>query len=101
MVVQICGVFPCLSYELLATPQGACKFVEYFHVFPMSYLRRCKGPAVPERDLQNMDGEKIDWRQILSNHDDAQEHVEGNTGCIGFPHLFIGFPSVMVVIANL
>jgi len=30
-----------------------------------------------------------------------QEHVEGNnTGCIGFPHLFIGFPSVMVVIAN-
>jgi len=29
-----------------------------------------------------------------------QEHVEGNTGCIGIPHLFIGFPSVMVVIAN-
>ena len=24
MVVQICGVVPCLSYELLATPQGAC-----------------------------------------------------------------------------
>jgi len=23
-VVQICGVLPCLSYELLATPQGAC-----------------------------------------------------------------------------
>jgi len=22
-----------------------CKFVEYFHVFPMSYLRRRKGPA--------------------------------------------------------
>jgi len=75
-------------------------------------LRRRKGPAVPERDLQNMDGEKIDLRHILSNHDDArdqlfasfpvvkQEHVEGNTGCIGFPHLLIGFPSVMVVIAN-
>jgi len=29
-----------------------------------------------------------------------QEHVEGNTGCIDFPHLFIGFPSVTVVIAN-
>jgi len=29
-----------------------------------------------------------------------QEHVEGNTRCIGFLHLFIGFPSVMVVIAN-
>jgi len=25
-----------------------------------------------------------------------QEHVEGNTGCIGFPHLFIGFPSVII-----
>jgi len=85
---------------------GSCKFVEYFHVFPTNYLRRRKGPAVPERNLQNMDGEKFDWRHILSNHDDArdqlfasfpvvkQEHVEGNTGCIGFPHLFIGFPSV-------
>jgi len=35
-----------------------------------------------------------------------QEHVAGNTGtgslsgCIGFLDLFIGFPSVMVVIAN-
>jgi len=29
-----------------------------------------------------------------------QEHVEGNTGCIGFPHLFNGPLSLMVVIAN-
>jgi len=29
-----------------------------------------------------------------------QEHVEGITGCIGFFHLFTGFPSVMVEIAN-
>ena len=29
-----------------------------------------------------------------------QEHVEGDTGCIGCPHLFIGIPSVMVAIAN-
>ena len=29
-----------------------------------------------------------------------QKHVEGNTGCIGFSHLILGFPSVMVVIAN-
>jgi len=29
-----------------------------------------------------------------------QEHVKGNTECICFLHLFIGFPSVMVVIAN-
>jgi len=28
-----------------------------------------------------------------------QEHVEGNSGCIRFPHLFIDFPSMMVVIA--
>jgi len=91
---------------------GLCEFVEYFHVFPTIYWRRRKGPAEPERDLQNMDGEKMDWRHILSNHDDArdqlfpffpmvkQEDVEGNTECVGFPHLFIGFPSVMVVIAN-
>jgi len=91
---------------------GLCKFVEYFHVFPTSQLRRRKGPAVPERDLQNMDGEKIDWRILPSTTMThvinffssfpvvKQEHVEGNTGCIGFPHLFIGFPSVMVVIAN-
>jgi len=87
-------------------------FVEYFHVFPTSYLRRWKGPAVPERDLQNMDGEKIDRRpffQTAMTHMInffasfpvvKQEHVEGNTGCIGFPHLFIGFLSVMVVLAN-
>jgi len=74
---------------------GLCKFVEYFHVFPTSYLRRRKGLAVPERDLQNMDGEKIASFPVVK-----QENVEGNTGCIGFPHLFIGFPSVMVVIAN-
>ena len=41
---------------------GLCKFVENFHVFSTTYLRRRNGPAVPERDLQNMDGEKIDWR---------------------------------------
>ena len=87
---------------------GLCKFVEYFHVFPTSYLRRRKGPAVPERDLQNMDGEIVDWWHILSNHDDARDQLFcifpiGKTGTrrsIGFPHLFIGFPSVMVVIAN-
>jgi len=89
-----------------------CKFVENFHVFSTSYLRRRKGPAVPERDLQNMDGEKIDWRQFFQttmthviNFSASfpmvkQEHVEGNAGYIGFTHLFIGFLSVMVVIEN-
>jgi len=33
---------------------GLCKFVGYFHVFPSSYLRRRKGPAVPKRDQQKM-----------------------------------------------
>jgi len=59
-----------------------------------------------------MDGEKIDWRPffqttmahvinfVASFPVVKQEHVEGDTGCIGFHHLFIGFPSVMVVIAN-
>ena len=64
---------------------GLCKFAENFHVFPTSYLRRRKGPAVPERDLQNMDGEKIDWRLFLSNHDDARDQLfcifpSGKTG---------------------
>ena len=44
---------------------GLCKFVEYFHVFPTNESRLRKEPAVPERDLQNMDGEKIDWQHIL------------------------------------
>ena len=29
-----------------------------------------------------------------------QKHVEGNTGCIGFPHLFIGFTSMMTQICS-
>ena len=36
-------------------PQGLCKSVEYFHVFPTSYLRRHKVPAVPERYLQKLE----------------------------------------------
>jgi len=51
-------------------------------------LRRRKGPAVPERDLQNMDGQKIDWRHILSNYDDARDQLflifpSGKTGTQG------------------
>jgi len=78
-VVQICGEIPCLFYEFLATPQGACS---------------------AQRKMQNMDGEKIDWRPFFRTTMThvinffasfpvvKQEHVEGNTGCIGFPHLF-------------
>jgi len=88
---------------------GLCKFVKYFHVFPTIYVRRHKGPAVPERDLQNMDGEKIDWRpffQTTMTHVInffasfpvvKQEHVEGNTGCIGFPHLFVVMAGIAIL----
>ena len=81
---KFCGVLPCLSYELLATPQGACTVRKR----PAKYGQ-----------------EKNQLQHILSNHDDTreqlfpsfpvvkQEHVEGNTGCIGFL-------SVMVIIAN-
>ena len=49
-----CGVKEASKDAHVCDP-GLCKFVEYFHVFPMSCLRRRKGPAVPERDLQKMD----------------------------------------------
>jgi len=77
---------------------GLCEFVEYFHVFPTIYLRRRKGPAVPERDLQNMDREKIDWQHILSNHDDARDQLfrifpSGKTGIRRREHRVYWFPS--------
>jgi len=80
-----------------------CNFVENFHVFPTNYLRRRKGPAVPERDMQNWTGRKsigdtfsqttmTDVINLFPSFPvEKQEHVEGNSGCIGFPHLFIGF----------
>ena len=73
-------------------------FVEYFHVFPTSQLRCRKGPAGPERDQQNMDGEKIDWRHILSNHDDARDQIcrifpSGKTGTRRREHRVYWFPS--------
>jgi len=43
------------------------KFVEHFHVLSRRCLGRCKGPAVPERDLQKMDGRKIALGNGLSN----------------------------------
>jgi len=77
---------------------GLCKFVEPFHVFPTSYLRRRKGPTVPKRDLQNMDGQQIDWRHILSNHDDARDQLfrvfpSGKTGTRRREHRMYWFPS--------
>jgi len=53
---------------------------------------------VPERDLQNMDGEKIDLRHILSNHDDAHDQLfrifpSGKTGTRRREHRVYSFPS--------
>jgi len=36
-----------------------CKFVEYFHVFPPSYLRRRMGPAVPKETSKRWTGRKF------------------------------------------
>jgi len=53
---------------------------------------------VPERDLQNMDGEKINWGHILSNHDDARDQLfrifpGGKTGTRRREHRVYWFPS--------
>jgi len=32
-----------------------------------------KGPAVPERDLQKMDGRKIDLGLVFQTHEDARD----------------------------
>ena len=48
---------------------GLCKFVGYFHVFPSSYLRRRKGPAVIKRDLQKMHRKSL---YIFQAHEDAR-----------------------------
>jgi len=61
-----CGIKETSKDAQVCDP-GMCKFVEYFHVFPTSCLRRRKGPAVPERDLQKMDRVKIALRHGLSN----------------------------------
>jgi len=60
---------------------GLCKFVGYFHVFPSSYLRRCKELAVPKRDQQKMHRQSL---YIFQTQEDAREpHV------IKFPHLLL------------
>ena len=58
---------------------GLCKFVGFFHIFPSSYLRRCKGLTVPKRDHQKMHRKSL---YTFQTHEDARgPHV------INFPHL--------------
>jgi len=60
---------------------GLCKFVGYFHVFPSSYLRRRKGPAMPKRDQQKMYRKSL---YIFQTHEDARGPY-----VINFPHLLL------------
>jgi len=61
-----CGVEETSKDAHVCDP-GLCRFVEYYHVFPTSFLQRRKGPAVPERDLQKMARVKIALQHGLSN----------------------------------
>jgi len=51
------------------------EFVEHLHVWSRRCLRRRKGPAVLERDLQEMDGRKIDWGHGLWNPWGARDEI--------------------------
>jgi len=92
-VVHICGVLPCLSYELIATPQGACSARKR----PAKKWVGIK--SIGDTFFQTTMTHSINF--FASFPVVKQEHVEGNTECNGVLHLFIGFPSVMVVIAKL
>jgi len=71
---------------------GLCKFVGYFHVFPSSYLRRRKGPAVPKRDQQKMHRKSL---YIFQTHEDARgPHV------IDFPHLLLWYNHIINTVVN-
>ena len=82
-VVQICGVLPCLSYEFLATPQGACSARER----PAKYGRTKSigDKEFPQTNMTHVINFFVSFPVV------KQEHVEGNTGCIGFLHLLICF----------
>jgi len=54
---------------------GLGKFVEHFHTLSRRFLRRRKGPAVPERDLQKMNGRKIALGHGLQTHEDARDEI--------------------------
>jgi len=50
-----------------------CKFVEYFHVFPTSYLRHRKGPAVPKETCKRWMGRKSLGVTVFQTHDNARD----------------------------
>jgi len=92
---------------------GLRKFVEYFHVFPTSYLRRCKGPAVRKETCKRWKGRKMLCDTFFRTHDDARDQIfrtlsSGNTEIRQREHRVYWFPtsvcllctSAMVVIAN-
>jgi len=79
--------------------QGCADLFSTFMSFPTSCLRRRKGPAVPERDLQKMDRVKIALRHGLSQTPHVikfsapfpvvkQKHVSGNTLVSSYPKIW-------------
>jgi len=86
--VEYFHVFP----DLLATPQGACSARK--RPAKIWTERQSIGDAFFETTMMHVINFFASFPVV------KQEHVGGNTECIGFPHLFIGFSSVMVVIAN-
>ena len=81
---------------------GLCKFVEHFHVVSSVYMRCCEGPAVPKDTSKRWTGRQSLAGTFFQNTMThvlnlftpftvvKQKQVERNTGCIGFPYLFIG-----------
>jgi len=51
------------------------KFVEHFHVLSRRCLHRRKVLAVPERDLQEMDGRKIALGHVFQTNEDSHDEI--------------------------
>ena len=92
--MHICGVVACLSYDMHVTcdaarglhcPKETCKIWTGIKSIGDTFFHTTMTHVI---------------NLFASFPVVKQEHVEGNTGCIGLPHLFIGFLFVMVVIAN-
>jgi len=89
------------SKEAKVGDLGLCKFVEYFHVFPTSYLRRWKGPTVPKETSKTWT-----WRKSLgntffqTNHDARYQPFPtfpgGKTETRRMEHRVYWFPSLFI-----
>ena len=66
---------------------GLCEFVGYFHVFPSSYLRLHKGPAVPKRHQQKMNRKSLYTALVIRTtiRGMAFANGQGIVACLPFP----------------